>query len=208
MPSSIPGIINLPALKGHIPDKVYQELPSIFTRFGIDGPKRLSNLLGQSAHESANFTAIRENLNYSAEGLTKIFKKYFPTIASTAGYVKVPEKIANKVYASRMSNGDESSGDGWRYRGRGFIQLTGRSNYKALGEYLTIDLLTTPDLVATEYPLTSAAFFFMNNKLWTICDAGTDIETITRVTRRVNGGEHGLDQRIALTQKFYRLLTT
>jgi putative chitinase len=208
MLNSIPTTINLSALKGHVPDSVYQELPTIFTRFGIDGPKRLSHLMGQAAHESANFTAIRENLNYSADGLTKVFKKYFPTIASTVGYAKVPEKIANKVYASRMSNGDEASGDGWRYRGRGFIQLTGRSNYKALGEYLTVDLLATPDLVATEYPLTSAAFFFMSNKLWSICDAGTDIETITRVTRRVNGGTHGIDQRITLTQRYHKLLTT
>ncbi len=196
-------------LKGHIPDSIFAELPIICEKFDIDGPKRLSNLLGQCGHESGGFKVFTENLLYSAERLVVIFKKYFPTIQSTVGYVRNPEKIANRVYADRMGNGPESSGDGYKYRGRGALQTTGKSNYLALGKALGVDLISNPDLVATHYRLSSAAFFFSDNKLWAICDKGTDIDTITRITKRVNGPTaHGLQERIRLTQHFYKILTT
>lgn len=197
----------LPKLKGHVPDSIYNQLPGVL-KFGIDGPKRLSNFLGQCAHESANFTVFTENLNYSAKGLLSTFPKYFKTQADADAYARKPEKIANRVYANRMGNGSEISGDGYKYRGRGALQTTGKDNYKALGDFLGVDLVNTPDLVATTYPLASAAFFFKSNNLWTICDGGTDVDTITKLTKRVNGGLNGLGHRIKETQKFYKILTT
>jgi putative chitinase len=173
------------------------ELPLTMEKFNIKTPLRLCHFLAQCAHESANFTALRENLNYSAKGLQSIFGKYFTTEAIAKQYERNPEKIANKVYGNRMGNGDEASGDGYKFRGRGFIQLTGKDNYKALGTFLQEDLLHEPDLVATKYPLTSAGFFFDKNKLWDICDKGESIDVITMVTKRVNGGTHGIEDRIS-----------
>ena len=162
-----------------------------------------AHFFGQCAHESGNFKAFSENLNYSADGLTKIFKKYFPTMASTAGYARVPEKIANKVYANRMGNGPESSGDGWRYRGRGPIQLTGKDNYTAFATAIgRPDILSNPDIVAGELAFESALWFFSKNGLLAIADKGTDTATITTISKRVNGGTHGLDDRIEKTKKF------
>lgn len=164
---------------------------------------RAAHFFGQCAHESGNFKVFSENLNYSAEGLTSIFKKYFPTTASTAGYARKPENIANKVYANRMGNGNEASGDGWKYRGRGPIQLTGKSNYQAFADYAKRpDIMTNPDIVTTELAFESALFFFEKNNLWAICDKGIDKTTITSLTKKINGGTHGLDDRIAKTQKF------
>lgn len=196
-------------LKEHLPESIFSQLDTVCTKFQIDGPKRLSHLLGQCAHETGNWKVFTENLNYSADRLLVIFPKYFKDIKSTEGYARNPQKIANKVYASRMGNGDESSGDGFKFRGRGALQTTGKSNYKALGDSIGIDLLESPDLVATHYPLSSAAFFFLSNKLWTICDTGTDIETITRISKRVNGpAAHGLQERIRYTQEYYKILTS
>lgn len=162
-----------------------------------------AHFFGQCAHESGNFSVFSENLNYSAEGLTKIFKKYFPTIASTAGYARKPENIANKVYANRMGNGPEASGDGWKFRGRGPIQLTGKDNYTAFAASVQRpDVLTNPDLVVGELAFESALWFFRKNGLLTIADRGTDVATITAISKRVNGGTHGLADRIAKTQKF------
>lgn len=164
---------------------------------------RAAHFFGQCAHESGNFKAFSENLNYSDTGLVTIFKKYFPTLASTAGYARNPEKIANKVYANRMGNGPESSGDGYRYRGRGPIQLTGKNNYQAFAKYIgRPDVMTDPDIVARELAFESALFFFEVNNLWAICDKGLDKGTITTLTKRINGGTHGLDDRIAKTQQF------
>lgn len=193
-------------LKGYIPDSILNQIPSILS-FGIDGPKRLSHFLGQCKHETGGFKVFTENLNYSAEGLLKIFSKYFTT-ESAKLYARNPEKIANRVYANRMGNGDENSGDGWKYKGRGALQTTGKVNYKALGDFLKVDLLSNPDLVSTTYSLASAAFFFKNNNLWVICDKGIDDITITSVTKRVNGGTHGLEERIKYTKEFYTILTT
>lgn len=162
-----------------------------------------AHFFGQCAHESGNFKAFSENLNYSDKGLNGIFKKYFPTIASTAGYARKPEKIANKVYANRMGNGPESSGDGYKYRGRGPIQLTGKDNYTAFAAAIgRPDVLTNPDIVSGELAFESALWFFRKNGLLAIADKGVDKATITTISRRVNGGTIGLDDRIAKTTQF------
>lgn len=162
-----------------------------------------AHFFGQCAHESGNFKVFSENLNYSADGLTKIFKKYFPTVAATAGYARKPEKIANKVYANRMGNGPESSGDGWKYRGRGPIQLTGKDNYTAFAAAVgRPDVLTNPDIVVGELAFESALWFFRKNGLLEVANKGVSTAVITQITKRVNGGTHGLDDRITKTTKF------
>ena len=187
--------MKLEALSTKIPANVMEEIPLIIEKFGIDGPLRLSHFLSQCAHESGNFKFVRENLNYSADGLRKIFPKYFPTIEAANKYARQPEKIANKVYGGRMGNGDEASGDGFKFRGRGYIQLTGKDNYAAFDKFVDDDIMANPDLVATKYPLTSAAFFFHKNKLWDVCDKGHGDDIVLAVTKRVNGGTHGLADR-------------
>jgi len=187
--------MKLEALSTKIPANVMEEIPLIIEKFGIDGPLRLSHFLSQCAHESGNFKFVKENLNYSADGLRKIFPKYFPTIELANKNARQPEKIANKVYGGRMGNGDEASGDGFKFRGRGYIQLTGKDNYAAFDKFVNDDIMANPDLVATKYPLTSAAFFFHKNKLWDVCDKGHGDDIVLAVTKRVNGGTHGLTDR-------------
>lgn len=195
----------LEALKGHIPDAVIAQIPDTAAKFNITTPLRLAHFLAQCGHESAGFKAVNENLNYSADGLVKIFGKYF-TAATAPAYARNPEKIANKVYSARMGNGPEASGDGWKHRGRGYIQLTGKDNYSRFDKTVDDDILANPDLVATKYPLSSAAFFFNSNSLWTICDRGADDATVTAVTKRVNGGTIGLADRIKHFKEYYALL--
>ena len=167
-------------------------------------PERAAHFCAQTAHETGGFKAFSENLSYGAKGLLGIFKKYFPTEALALQYERKPEKIANRVYASRMGNGDEASGDGWKFRGRGALQLTGKANYQAFAEYLKKpEIMTNPDLVATEYAFESAMFFFDRNKLWDICDKGVSDDTILALTKRINGGTHGLDDRKEKTKKYY-----
>ena len=162
-----------------------------------------AHFFGQCAHESGGFKVFSENLNYSADGLTKIFKKYFPSLAAAQPYARKPEKIANKVYANRMGNGPESSGDGWKFRGRGPIQLTGKSNYTQFAQDIgRPDVLTNPDIVATELAFESALWFFNKNNLFAIADKGVSDAVIGQITRRVNGGTHGLDDRIKKTKQF------
>jgi len=166
-------------------------------------PLRAAHFFAQTGHETGAFKAFSENLNYSAQGLQGTFGKYFPGNLEES-YARQPEKIANRVYADRMGNGNEATGDGWKYRGRGALQLTGKANYQAFADYLKKpEIMTNPDLVATEYAFESAFFFFDKNKLWTICDAGVDMNTITTLTRKINGGTNGLDHRKELTIKFY-----
>ncbi len=193
-------------LNGKLPQAVLNELPIVMEKFGISNPTRLAHFLSQVAHESGNFKFVNENLNYGAKGLLSIFKKYFPTEALAKAYERKPEKIANKVYASRMGNGDEASGEGYKFRGRGYIQLTGKDNYKAFSDFIGEDCVANPDLVATKYPLTSAAFFFHKNKLWDICDKGHSHDVVTAVTKRVNGGTIGLEDRIKHFNEYNHLL--
>jgi putative chitinase len=166
-------------------------------------PVRAAHFFAQTSHETGGFKAFSENLNYSAQGLQGIFGKYFPGNLEES-YARQPEKIANRVYASRMGNGDEASGDGWKYRGRGALQLTGKANYQAFAEYLkNPEVVSNPDLVATTYAFESAMFFFDKNKLWSICDQGVNDASILALTKRINGGTHGLEDRNAKTKKYY-----
>ena len=166
-------------------------------------PERAAHFFAQTGHETGDFKVYNENLNYSAQGLQGIFGKYFPGNLEES-YARQPEKIANRVYASRMGNGDEKSGDGWKFRGRGAIQLTGKDNYTQFSKHINKpEILTNPDLVSTEYSFESALFFFDKNKLWSICDQGVNDAAILALTKRVNGGTHGLADRQAKTKKFY-----
>jgi len=167
-------------------------------------PIRAAHFFGQTSHETGEFTILTENLNYSSDGLKKTFSKYFPGNLADL-YTKKPEKIANRVYANRMGNGDEKSGDGYKFRGRGALQLTGKENYKAFELYLhKQEIITNPDLVATTYSFESAMFFFDKNKLWAICDKGINDEAILALTKRINGGTHGLADRLEKTKKYYK----
>jgi putative chitinase len=199
------GDIKLEKLKGHVPDAVIAQIPEIITKFNCNTPLRLAHFLAQCGHESGNFKAISENLNYSAKGLLGTFGKYFNSTTATQ-YERKPELIASRVYASRMGNGDEASKEGWKFRGRGYIQLTGKSNYTSFTKFIGEDCIANPDLVATKYPLASAAFFFNNNKLWSICDKGATDADVTAVTKRVNGGTIGLADRIKHFKEFWNLL--
>jgi len=192
-------------LKGHVPDAVIAQIPDTAKKFNITNPLRLAHFLAQCGHESGGFKAVSENLNYSADGLKKIFGKYFPGNLNES-YAKQPEKIASRVYGGRMGNGDESTGEGFKFSGRGYIQLTGKQNYTNFAKFIGEDTVSNPDLVATKYPLASAAFFFDSNKLWSICDKGADDATVTAVTKRVNGGILGLNDRIKHFNEYYNLL--
>lgn len=200
------GPLKLDKLKGHIPDGVIAQIPDTAAKFGINTPLRLAHFLAQCGHESAGFKATQENLNYGAKGLMSIFKKYFPTEAEALRYERKPEMIANKVYANRMSNGNEASGDGWRFRGRGYIQLTGRANYTAFGKAIGEDIPSNPDVVASKYPLLSAAWFWSTNGLNTLADKGATDADVTAITKRVNGGTIGLEDRIKHFKEYYHLL--
>ena len=193
-------------LKGHIPDSVIAQLPDTIAKFELNTPLRLAHFLAQAGHESGGFKAVNENLNYGAKGLLGIFKKYFPTPEKAALYERKPEKIANLVYGGRMGNGPEGSGDGYRYRGRGYIQLTGKDNYKAFDQVVTENILENPDLVATKYPLMSAAWFFHKNGLHKIADKGATDAVVTEVTKRVNGGTIGLPDRLKHFKEYHELL--
>ena len=166
-------------------------------------PERAAHFFAQTGHETGDFKVYNENLNYSAQGLQGIFGKYFPGNLEES-YARQPEKIANRVYASRMGNGDEASGDGWKFRGRGAIQLTGKDNYTQFSKHINKpEILTNPDIVSTDYSFESELFFFDKNKLWSICDQGVNEATILALTKRVNGGTHGLEDRKAKTLKYY-----
>jgi putative chitinase len=166
-------------------------------------PARAAHFFAQTAHESGGFKTFSENLNYGAKGLRGIFGKYFPTDALARAYERQPQKIANRVYANRMGNGPEASGDGWKYRGRGALQLTGKDNYQAFANYVKRpDIMDNPDLVAGELCFESALWFFDRNKLWGICDQGINEAAILALTKRINGGTHGLDDRRMKTKKY------
>ena len=165
---------------------------------GLSTVNRLAGFIAQCGHESGEFQYNVENLNYSSTALLKVFGKYFPTPELAEEYARIPWKIANRVYANRMGNGDEESGDGWKYRGRGYIQLTGKNNYVACGDSLGIDLLGTPSLLQTpEYSVLSALWYWNKNNLNRYADA----DDIKGMTKAINGGYHGLDKRTAYYEK-------
>jgi putative chitinase len=192
----------LSRFKGCIGNKVVYQLPSIAA---ITNSLRLAHFLAQCAHESGHFNRTIENLNYSVEGLKATFPDYFPGQLSES-YARNPAKIGARVYADRMGNGDEASGDGYTFRGRGYIQLTGKSNYARFGEFVGADTVANPDLVASQYPLASAGFFFDLNDIWSVCDRGSSGDVITAVTKKVNGGKNGLPERTKLFNDYYALL--
>lgn len=194
-------------LTGHLPVVVVRELPDVIKTFQINTPLRLAHFLAQCAHESIGFTATRENLRYSATALRRVFRKYFPTDALAQAYAKQPERIGNLVYANRMGNGAPESGDGFRYRGRGYIQLTGKVNYAAFDKFVPEDIVANPDLVATKYPLLSAAWFWQKAGLNALADQGATDAVVEKVSRRVNGGTNGLDDRLKQFRKYHAILT-
>ena len=198
--------MNLDKLKGHIPDAVIAQLPDTIAKFELNTPLRLAHFLAQAGHESGGFKLVNENLNYGAKGLLGIFKKYFPTADKAALYERKPEKIANLVYGGRMGNGPEASGEGYKFRGRGYIQLTGKDNYAEFDKVVPENLIESPDLVATKYPLLSAAWFFHKNGLHKIADKGATDAVVTEVTKRVNGGTIGLADRIKHFKEYHALL--
>ncbi len=200
------GGLKLESLRGHIPDAVIKQIPDTAAKFQIDTPLRLAHFLAQCGHESGGFRLTKENLNYSAKGLMGIFKKYFPTEALAKSYERQPSKIANKVYGGRMGNGPESTGEGAKFCGRGYIQLTGKDNYTAFGKSINEDILSNPEKVASDYALLSAAWFFNKNGLHKMADEGSTDLVVTKITKRVNGGTIGLPDRIKHFKEYYNLL--
>jgi putative chitinase len=195
--------MDITKLKGHIPDSVLEQVPEVISKFGIDTLLKMCHFLAQCHHESGGFKITQENLNYGAKGLRGTFPKYFPTDEIATQYERQPEKIANKVYGGRMGNID--LGDGWKYHGRGFIQLTGKDNYKAFSASIGEDCVASPDLVATKYPLASAAWFFSKNCLKKC--TSNDVASITSVSKCVNGATIGLDDRIKHFNEYHKILS-
>ena len=198
--------LKLDKLKGHVPQVVIDSIPEVASKFGINTPLRVAHFLAQCGHESGGFKVTSENLNYSAKGLMGIFKKYFPTESIANAYARQPQKIANKVYANRMANGSETSGDGYKFRGRGYIQLTGRDNYTQFGKAIGVDIVSNPDSVSSTYALASAAWFWSKNGLNKLADGGATDSVVTSITKRVNGGTIGLPDRIKHFKEYYHLL--
>ncbi|MEP0264102.1 glycoside hydrolase family 19 protein [Dokdonia sp.] len=178
---------------------IYEE---VLEKYEINTPLRKAHFLAQISHESGSFRFVIENLNYSAKALFAVFRKYFPTLAAAELCARQPEKIANKVYSSRMGNGDEASGEGWKYRGRGLIQLTGKDNYKAFSADTGQDFVANPDLVTQpEWALSSACWFWKKRKINQFADA----DDIHMVTKRINGGFNGLEHRQHFLDEYKRL---
>jgi len=174
-------------------DGWYEALSSVLPEYEIDSPQRVAAFIAQCTHESGGFKRLKENLNYKAESLVRVFPKYFPSLDLAKQYAHDQEKIANRVYGGRMGNGDESSGDGFRYCGRGLIQLTGRNNYTKFAESIGMAVEEVPALLETfEGAVKSACWFWKTNNLNQYADAG-DILTMTK---RINGGTIGLEDRI------------
>jgi len=201
------GGLKLENLKGHVPDAVIAQIPNTAAKFEINTPLRLAHFLAQCGHESGGFRLAKENLNYSAKGLVGTFNKYFKTESDAKPYERQPQKIANRVYGGRMGNGPEASGDGSKFCGRGYIQLTGKDNYTAFGKSINEDICSNPEKVATDYPLLSAAWFFNKNGLHKMADGGATDTVVTSITKRVNGGTIGLPDRIKHFKEFYSLLS-
>ena len=205
--------LDITKLKGKIPDSVLAEMPEVAEKFSINTPLRMAHFLAQVSHESGNFTIKRESLVYSKpERIAAVWPSRFNLDGSGGklnahDYINNQEKLANAVYANRMGNGDIASGDGFKFRGAGFIQLTGKDNYVSFGKSIGDDVIANPNLVPTKYPLTSAAWFWNKNGLNALADTGHTEEAVTKVTKKVNGGVIGLSERLANFNKYFNLLT-
>lgn len=172
-------------------------------KYKINTPLRMRHFFAQVLHESNNLHTLKENLNYSAKGLRTTFKKYFPSDEIAVQYARQPEKIANRVYASRMGNGNEASGDGWRFRGRGALQITGKDNYTKLSKDTGIDFVAKPELLETpQYGTLSAGWYWNKNGI----NALADKDNIKAVTKSINGGYIGLDSRIAIYNRLKTII--
>ena len=198
--------LNLSKLKGHVPNEVLFQIPECATKFEINTSLRLAHFLAQCAHESLEFKVTQENLKYSANGLRKVFRKYFPSTAMADDYARQPEKIASRVYANRMGNGNEASKEGYKYCGRGYIQLTGKCNYESFHETVDDDILANPELVCEKYSLLSAAWFWNTCSLNHLADKGSTTDVVTKITKKVNGGTNGLADRFKYFKKYCALL--
>jgi putative chitinase len=202
-------MLTLEQLRAIVPtlsnDKAGEVLPNLNAAMEwaeINTPARIGGFIAQAAHESAGFRIFVENLNYSAPGLLKTFKKYFTPVLADA-YARKPQKIACRVYANRLGNGDEASGDGWKYRGKGAIQLTGKENHRRCGEDFDLDLVTNPELLLLpENLFKSAAWFWKVNNINRHCDA----KDLVKMTKAVNGGLNGLDDRKAYYERAKKVL--
>lgn len=186
------------AIDEHV-EKYTPALNAEMQKYEVHSPIRVAHFIAQIAHESGSFRYSSENLNYSAKALRAVFGKYFPTDEMAEAYARQPEKIANRVYASRMGNGDEASGEGWKFRGRGLIQLTGKENYTNCGNAIGRDLLSNPDQLATDpYAAVAASLWFWNSRS---LNTHADNDDVNTVTRRINGGLNGLDDRVSYLNK-------
>ena len=211
--------MNLLSLKGVIPDGIMTQLQNIQTVFNINTPLRMTHFLAQMAQESGDFKkpAPVESLSYSAQRMAEVWPnryaidpkvKPFQPNDQAKKLANNDVALGNNVYANRNGNGDEASGDGYKYRGRGYIQLTGKANYKSFSDFIHVDCVANPGLVATDYALASAAHFFTKNNIWSICDKGAADSVVADVTLRVNGGTTGLPERTAKFKQFFALLNT
>ncbi len=198
-------MIDIAPLKKVLPKRVYDELFEVSYTHKINSPLRMAHFLSQCAHESNNFEKVSESLNYSANRLCAVFPKYF-NYDLACEYERNPVSIASYVYGNRMGNGDEDSQEGWIYRGRGYIQLTGKNNYREFDATVAEDILENPDLVATKYPLMSAAWFWSKNKINELADIGASENDIAAVTKKVNGWTNGIAERTEYFKKYYQLL--
>jgi len=191
--------------KLHIDVKLVDPLNETFERFGISTVNQQACFIGQCGHESGNFKLLEENLNYKAATLMKLWPKRFPTLEVANKYAGQPRMIANKVYSSRMGNRDEASNDGWMMRGRGIVQLTGADNYHHASKALGVDLVTQPDLVASpKYAALTAGWFWSTHK----CNAPADSLDHVKLTKIINGGTIGLDDRIKHTNEAISILNS
>jgi len=163
----------------------------------------VAHFVGNTHHETGGFIRFEENLNYSSRGLLQTFPKYFKTLAEANEAARKPQKIANIVYGGRMGN--DTFNDGWKFRGRGALQTTGKNNYRLLGDFLGINLVADPNPVATKYALESAVFYFESNKLWNMCSTVTDA-SIRKVRKAVNGGSIGLEDASKKVKMYYKIL--
>ena len=198
-------LINLQKKIGVTPDGSFgpQTLKAAAAYFKMT-PERAAHFFGQTAHETGGFAIFTENLNYGSTGLMSQWPSLFPTKEFSDTYARQPIKIASRAYGNRLGNGNEASQDGWTFRGRGALQTTGKANYQALASSLKKpEIMATPDLVATDYSFESALFFFDSNHLWDIADKGVNPDTILTMTKRINGGTNGLDDRTSLTNRYY-----
>jgi putative chitinase len=199
--------MNTAKLSGNLPATAYKYMLEVVDRYKITAPLRLSHFLSQIAHESGNFQFVTENLNYSTDSLLRVFPKYFKDRATAESYARNQEKIGSRVYGGRMGNGAEATLEGFKFRGRGYLQLTGKENYRLFSEFIKEDCVANPDLVATKYPMDSAIWFFDRNKLWSICDKGSSDAVVTELTKRINGGTHGLQDRLSKFKTYFSLIS-